>query len=354
MSKHKLVAKQRGLTLLEIMIALTLGAFMLVGIISLMASVSATRTELNRSSELSENGRYAIQILTDEISLAGYFGPYFNASVDRTSPDPCEDGTTLANLGISLLDSDGDTLAPELPTAVEGFGYSASAATPSCFSTTDANIVTNGEVLVVRRVNANSVAQASAVDGDPYLQISSCDTDADAFRFGTVKANFTLNDDDCNTAQVWPYRVSSFFVSNCDECDPSDNIPTLKVAEYVDGEFEISSLVEGIQDIHFEYGIDLDNNGAPDCYVPDPRVDNLTTVGCPAAGSASDTENFSNVVSVAVSVLVRSVTSFPGWNDDKTYDLGEAARVGPFNDAFKRRVFRSVVLIQNVSGVRES
>ncbi len=354
MMKQTLNLRQHGLTLLEIMIALTLGAFMLVGIISLMASVSATRTELNRSSELSENGRYAIQILTDEIALAGYLGPYFNASIDYTSPNPCEDGTTLANLGISLTDSDGDSAAPELPTAVEGFGYSSSAATPSCFTTTDASIVTNGEVLVVRRVSGDSVEQSEAVDGDPYLQISSCSLDSDEFRFNTVKSSFTLRDDDCNTARVWPYRVSSFFVSSCDECDPSDGIPTLKVVEFVNGDLVTRSLVEGIQDIHFEYGIDLDDNGAPDCYVPDPRVDDLTGVGCPSAGSSSDTENFSNVVSIAVAVLVRSIDPFPGWNDNKTYDLGEAARVGPFNDAFKRRVFRSVILIQNVSGVRES
>ncbi len=45
MMKQTLNLRQHGLTLLEIMIALTLGAFMLVGIISLMASVSATRTE---------------------------------------------------------------------------------------------------------------------------------------------------------------------------------------------------------------------------------------------------------------------------------------------------------------------
>lgn len=345
-------SRQTGLSLLEILVAMSLGAFMLVGIISLMASVSTTRTELSRNSEQVENGRYAAQILNDEIALAGYLGPYYRATIIYTDPDPC--ATTLGSLGIVYHSGS----SPEFPTAVSS--YAGGATKPSCFTATDASIRASGEVLVVRRVDSEPLASGSAVAGRPYLQFSTCDGQAD-FTFantGSGAFNTLSKKNSCSTpgsAEIWPYRVTSLFVSSCDDCAGGDNIPTLKAVEHVSGSLQTVSLVEGVEDIHFEYGIDLDNNGAPDCYVPDPRADDLAA-DCPGTapvGSAVDIDNLANVVSVQVSILVRSLSVFPGWTDTRTYDLGRAAREGPFNDGFKRQVFRSVIPIQNVSGARE-
>lgn len=347
--------RQAGLSLLEILVAMSLGAFMLVGIISLMASVSTTRTELNRNSEQIENGRYAIQILTDEIALAGYLGPYYNASINYTDPDPCE--TAGGSLGVNFTPG----TDPVFPAAVSS--YASAADKPDCFTTTEASIRAGGEILVVRRVGTDSLASASAVNGRPYLQYSSCTGQPDFVFSDTGSTAFTLSTkDSCGTAgsaPIWPYRVTSFFISDCDDCAGGDAIPTLKAVEFVSGVRNTVSLVEGVEDMHFEYGIDLDNNGAPDCYVPDPRVNDLTTVGCPASEpqgivtSGSDPEYLANVVSVQVSILVRSLTPFPGWTDDRKYDLGRGALEDPPNDGVKRKVFRTVIPIQNVSGARE-
>lgn len=343
--------RQAGLSLLEILVAMSLGAFMLVGIISLMASVSATRTELNRNSEQIENGRYAIQILTDEIALAGYLGPYYNASISYTDPDPCE--TAVGSLGVSFTPG----TDPVLPAAVSS--YASTAVKPSCFTTTEASIRAGGEILVLRRVDVDSLASASAVNGVPYFQYSSCAGQSDFVFANTGSSAFTLSTkDSCGTAgsaPIWPYRVTSFFISSCDDCAGGDVIPTLKAVEFVSGARRTVSLVEGVEDMHFEYGIDLDNNGAPDCYVSDPRADDLSP-GCPGTspvGSVNDVDNLANVVSVQVSILVRSLTPFPGWTDDRRYDLGRGSLENPPNDGFKRKVFRTVIPIQNVSGARE-
>jgi type IV pilus assembly protein PilW len=345
--------KQRGLTLLEILIAMSLGAFMLVGIISLMATVSATRTELGRSSELIENGRYAIQILSEDIALGGYIGPYYSGNIIRTDPSPCDDDAPLSDLGVVYSATN-----PQLPSAISGFAEGATL--PTCIN--NATPIADAEVLVVRHVNPESVAAASAVDGDPYFQFSNCDSEAQ-FVFSNVKANFTapsgLTGNDCTTLQpVWAYESRAYFISQCDDCSGGgDGIPTLKAVEYASGTLNTISLVEGIEDMHLEYGMDLDGDGGPDCYIPDPAVDDLTTVGCPNAGAgplpALDVENWDDVVAVKVNLLVRSLDEDPGWNDTQTYELGRAARVGPFNDAFKRRVQSTSVLIQNISGVRE-
>lgn len=340
--------RARGISLLEILIAMSLGAFMLVGIISLMASVSTTRTELDRSSEQMENGRYAIQILNEDAALAGYIGPYFHAAITPTDPDPCDDGNPLLELGVVY-----DKNAPQLPTAISG--VASGNALPACV--TAGSAMADAEVLVVRRVNTDSVSAAMAVDGDPYFQFSFCDGEAE-FVFSNVKADFTLTGRDCATASpVWSYESRAYYVASCDECGGGgDGIPTLKVVEFSSGALSNPprSLVEGIEDMHIEYGMDLNADGAPDCYVDDPTVGALPA-GCAGTWfpTAEAEKNWANVVSVEVNFLVRSLNTYPGWKDTKTYDLGRGARVGPFGDSFKRRVLATSILIQNISGVRE-
>ena len=51
-----------------------------------------------------------------------------------------------------------------------------------------------------------------------------------------------------------------YFISDCNECG-KDTIPTLKVAEFINGSMVISPLVDGIDDLQFDYGIDMDHNG---------------------------------------------------------------------------------------------
>lgn len=336
--------RQRGITLLEIVIALGLGAFMLVGIITLMASVSATRTELSRSSEQLENGRYAVQILSDDAALGGFFGPYFNAGPNLSNPSPCATDATLSDLGFAY----GAT--PTFPTAVSGIP--AGAALPTCI----ANPIANAEVLVIRHVNPQSVAASAAVNGDPYMQVSFCDTENE-FVFSNVKTDFVLTGSDCSTVQpVWSYESRAYYIAACEDCSGGgDGIPTLKVAEYAAGNLQVYSLVEGVEDMHIRYGMDLNRDGSPDCYTGDPTVNTLPA-GCSdplGTWSAVDAENWGNVVALDIRVLIRSPAEYSDWKDTRTYDLGRASRSGPFNDGFKRKVLKASVMLANVAGARE-
>ena len=182
---------------------------------------------------------------------------------------------------------------------------------------------------------------------------------------GKTTTDFTtapvLHKKDGTTADAWPYSVRTYYLSSCDDCAANDGIPTLKVADLVNGAIQVTSLVEGIEDIHFDYGLDLvgsdgtsaTQDGTPDCYVSDPGA--LTTPGSCTQGTwASATpNNWVNVASVRIHLLSRSVEASESWTDSRTYDLGRATRSGPFNDHYKRQVYTVVVAIHNVSGARE-
>lgn len=336
---------QNGLTLLEVMVALAIGAFMLAGILSLVASVSRARTDLDITSEQIENGRFALQLFGDEISLAGFYGQHRIGNPNYSFPDPCDDATTITDLGF-----DGSTSPITIP--INLYGYAAGDTLPTCLP----NIVADSEVLVVHRVENTSIAAGSAVAGRPYLQASACDTDTPStFIFSKTPSDFTLNQNDCATAApVWPYTVKTLYLASCDDCSGSgDGIPTLKMRELVSGVLQTTPLVEGVSDMHLEYGLDLDGDGNPDCYAVDPDAGSAPAACTGTWGSAA--ENWANVVSVKVHLLVRTTNNISGWTDDHKYDLGrgDGNESGPFNDGFRRQVYTTTVVLPNVAGARE-
>jgi type IV pilus assembly protein PilW len=54
-----------------------------------------------------------------------------------------------------------------------------------------------------------------------------------------------------------------------------------------------------------------------------------------------------------VYVLARTPERSPGWNDTKTYDLGDAVNYTPADPAFQRKLFVSQVRLANPAGRRE-
>jgi type IV pilus assembly protein PilW len=65
---------QTGLSLIEIMIALLIGAFLLGGVLEVFIGSKQTYRMQGNLSRLQENGRFAIDFLAKDISMAGYWG----------------------------------------------------------------------------------------------------------------------------------------------------------------------------------------------------------------------------------------------------------------------------------------
>ena len=75
-------------------------------------------------------------------------------------------------------------------------------------------------------------------------------------------------------------------------------------------------------------------------------------VRCSTAATLHAVDELMNVTSVKIYVLARSREASPNYTDSKTYTLGSAGDVGPFNDNFKRHVFTTTVRLTNVAGRR--
>jgi type IV pilus assembly protein PilW len=233
-----------------------------------------------------------------------------------------------------------------------------SAALTACL----ANYKTGTDVLVIRRLSTVSFAPTVAASattttvGDVYLQGSSCTTSADGsvpLQFAALPsggANFTLHQLDCTTvSQIRKYIVRIFYIATCNTCSGggADTIPTLKVAElsYSGGSLQmvVRPLTPGIENMHFEFGVDSSGDGAPDSYSISNEAPLTTAPGF----------SWQNIVSVKAYLLVRDIETTAGYTSPAEYVFGSRT-IKAFTDNYKRTVAASTIRLVNPSGARET
>ncbi|MEI6707183.1 MAG: PilW family protein [Methylococcales bacterium] len=78
-------SSQRGFTLIELMIAMLIGVFLMAGVIQIFLSAKQAYRLQENLSRLQENGRFAMDIITKDIRMAGYVS---TACVPITPPLP--------------------------------------------------------------------------------------------------------------------------------------------------------------------------------------------------------------------------------------------------------------------------
>lgn len=295
----------------------------------MFANSSQSGNELEKSIRQIENGRYAVELMHDEISLAGYYAEIPLHGISYSTPDAC--ATTA--LGFSLT---------TVPMPI--MGVSASDVSATCLS----NRLANTPAFVVHRLSAEGApaTPASAAPGTTYVQSSRCSTDAMPFIAAEAgsASPFELKAINCTTVneQVRRYVSRVYYLASCSECGSvSDGIPTLKMAELRGTTMVVIPLVEGIENMVLEYGFDTNADGQPDVFQT-------------GLSSTPGADTWANAVATRLHLLSRTIDRSAGYSDsDKTYQLG-ATSVSGDTSGFKRRVYTHTVRIINEAGRRET
>lgn len=331
------------------MISITVGLLILASLLGVFLQGSKARSQNDRTSRQIESGRYAMQLLAREVQQAGYFS-HFNPSL--------ESGAALPTPAIkpNACDTSLAGLAAALPLHVQGYDEGADA--PSCLS----DVRSGSDILVIRRVSNCIPGSANCdaiVSGDYVFQSSQCDSPTELgavpavyFKLTNVAGATTLRKRDCTTlADVRRYLVRIYFVANNNK--PGDGIPTLKRAELSPSGFRIVPLVDGIESMQLEFGLDLNapKTGAPNVFTADPDA----YTACSAVTTPRCTDYWRSVVAINVHLLARNIEATPGFIDAKSYTMGlkadgTARTVGPFSDSYARQVHQAVSRLNNPSG----
>ena len=163
---------------------------------------------------------------------------------------------------------------------------------------------------------------------------------------------------DCSTAAVTrSVIVRIYYVANNNVA--GDGIPTLKVVELGAGAFRSPAPVaEGVEAIQLEYGVDTNNDGAPDFYTPEPgnqAYSNGTATIWPAATAYPGAPTaWAQVTAVKIHLLARNTQPSVGFTDTRQYVLGSTAAPDntfpAYGDGYKRHVYTTAVRLMNVAG----
>ncbi len=368
---------QRGVTLVELMIAIVLGMLIMLALTTLYVNISRTNSEMAKTNALIENGRFAIQLLEGDIVNAGYWGGYVPQFDDMTITGvPTDAPTAVPAPCLAYNATNWNTPYKDNLIAIPIQSYADTLA--NCGITAE----TGTDVLVVRHVQTCVPGETNCeadLAGKLYFQPSFCETEIDAgnrYVLDTDTTKFILRQRVCGTTLAAKRK----FISNIYYIGNVNGVPTLMRSSF-DGTAHGTAvpLIEGIQGFRVELGMDNKSrcnhdvnyaqaisrvdpstclvNANPDKNTqPDNRGDGIPDeyVHCTTAGTAPCTyDKLANVVAVKLYVLARNKEATVGYTDTKTYTLGSQT-LGPFNDHYKRHVFSTTVRLPNISGRRET
>ncbi|HEY9397526.1 MAG TPA: PilW family protein [Burkholderiales bacterium] len=356
---------QRGITLIELMIALTLGLLLSMGIGAIFVNSSQAQREYHRMAQQIEDGRYAMDVLTQDVHHAGYYGPYFKLPGPLAAPDPC------------AVSDASSAISNALPFAIQAYSAADYSSRPDLSGTScgtwlpDANLLPGSDVVVVRRADTRALTIGSTpTANEVYLQVNPVQGQVQFGAETPLTAASTANGAaatvlkrDGGAADIHKLHVHVYFVAPCSVAngggavctgandDRGQPVPTLKRLELtaVGGVTTMNTvtIAEGVEAFQVDYGIDDSpaavndltgsiGDGAPDRYV-----------GAPTAAEMP------NIVTGRLHILTRNRERSSGHSDTKTFELGSAGTLGPFNDGFKRHAYVAVVRIINMSSRRE-
>ena len=334
------VKLQAGFSLIELMVAITIGLIMMVALGTLLLNITRANSEMAKTNLQIENGRFAMQILQNDAVHAGFWGRLSDATAFNAAlaiPNPC------------LSSASWDAAYKQNLLAIPVQGFANGSTLTGC---NVSNVLDTSDVLVISHANTCTAAPTGCdggTDTGPHIQTSACQAGSPPPEASYVISSsaFPLKDKDCTA--IAPRRK---VISNIYYLANNNSLPTLMRISLVNGSYsQPQPLIEGIEAFKVEYGIDsLGTNGLPVSTANPGDGSPDTYVSCPNAGCSLDQLN--NVVALKLYVLARNLEATTGYKDTKSYQLG-ATNFPAVNDGFKRHVFSTSVRLVNPSSRRE-
>jgi len=338
----------RGFSLIELMVAMVIGLFVTTVVISVFVSANRSFALDEEFARMQENARFAMRVLSDDLSMAGFWGPMLTAgSINETARNCDADGSGAECQGFyagSVLSLTTDCGPGTVTPTPAQWAYSVSSfievvkqstasnanATYGCIDGSDFQEDT--DVLVIKRTQGEpllSTRAESADSGKVFLRSSGA-------------AGMLLVYDHADTASTsadisdWTYLVHIYYIQN-HFATSGDGIPSLfrktlgGPAGATAMQTEDGGVAPGIEYFHIMFGIDTNGDGVADAYKSVPTASEI-------AGA----------ISARIYVLARSMSQDIAYTNNKSYQLGDVTKdFSGSPDNFHRRVFMTTVKIRN-------
>jgi type IV pilus assembly protein PilW len=391
-TKHTAQRRQHGLTLVEIMVALTISAVLVAGILQVFSGNRQTYRLQEGMARLQENARFALEFMAQDIRQAGYRGcirnlsgvnnglnnpsPSFSPATgiqgweftgggSGTAPGDTYDlnATDAAPVTTNGNDAGWSGWAPDSGNALQVSGSSdgptvmrgsdilriwhGGTATLEVNSITPGN--TGGQATII------NVEQSNAIQGNDIILVSDCEA-ADWLQVCSTATGPTVdgqpttdliassacapgNDPNKPPAsfaangEVMQLQAGTYFVGK--KGGDAQNPPALYYATLAsDGTMEgPQELIEGVDSMQILYGEDTDLDGNVDSY-----------------RTADAVTDWNNIINVKLSLLLRTVEEVDTRTHGGNYEVNGTTINLVANDRRPRRVVTTTIALRNRTG----
>lgn len=373
MNNKQCFNRQSGLTILELLVAMTLGAVVLAAAVSMQVSHRRNFESTDSKMVMQSNARFAFEFISSSLRELGAVGcktvSSYTSQNSKMNPNHASYLESLyktsPNYHIALNSVNEPEADFRAGMELEGFDYdSASTWKPANPSNVLVSAPLDGsDMLIVRGavgptyifdtateltsttitldtsryplidLKQNHFAVMSQCAGAEIFKITSTDT---AIRTaGTISHAAITGDDENQTGEfktdflresssteLRRVATSAFYIANNASGDPT-------LIKSIDG--VSSPMVEGVEHMQFLFGVDDDEDNVPDTYK------NANQIGA----------DFSKVIAVRVSFIMRSKEEVYKTAQSQTYKLPGETTDFTATDKYSRLIFTSTVSLRN-------
>jgi len=312
-----------GYTLVEMMVALLLGLFVIGGALTAYLAARGTDTSNEAQSRLQENARYALNVISQDLRMAGYWGltnraDLLSVSAASSFPSAC-----------------GSTWVTDVTHPVTGYNNAYGA---GC-AASGGGAVAGTDVLIVRRASAQRITPQAGTIAAAYRNLALVVTSrtggelfVPAHVANALPAGYATTDPPgqpplADTRQV---AVDAYYVSR--NSSVANGYPALRRKTLVSGPaIGEEEVLPGVEDLQFQLGVDVDGDGSSDLYA--------NPGGVPPSGT---------VVSVRIWLRLRAQESEPNLLDTATYTYADRSFASPA-DRHRRLLVARTVQLRNAA-----
>jgi type IV pilus assembly protein PilW len=327
---------QQGMSLVELMVALTIGTFLLAGAISVFGKTRDLYRTNEAAARLQETARYAMGTIEADLRMANYWGLMSRADLIENGPaldlanppavDPAYSLPAELQPYAATINQCGAMWAVKLPAYAEAnngaYGYTCAA-----FGTA----VPGSDQLTIRRASTQVIATGAPLTASAgQIKLQTSRVQGTLFSSSTLPAGYLPPLSETRAVVVNGYYVDQ-------DSDERAGTPSLrrKQLDVTGNAPAITDLqiVPGVEDLQIEFGGDFNEDQNADYFVQ-------PNVAIPAGDA---------IVAVRVWLLVRAEQQETGFVDGRSYEY--ASRVGAAaytpNDAFRRVLVTKTIALRN-------
>jgi len=331
------ISKYKGWTLVELLVAMTLSLLVIAGIGQIYLAAKRSYDIQTNLAQIQDVGRYVVDVLTQDIHMAGYWdlmdinlanSTHGNDGDGTSSNPPTGDSVFLTGWqppgGCGSDDAWGRMITQKIFGINDGNGIGSY----SCIGSD----LLQGDVLTVRYANPDAVT-TPITTGDTNLYIHTAPFQGSLIAFDSGGSSIYTDYVTDTVSPTHSVVAHAYYVATSISTDCGDVPVFARKTLDINRKPRKESLVNGVEQLQFEYGVDTDSpaDGSVNQYLNAVDVTNGNL--------------WNRVRAVRFWVLVRANCQESGYTDTATYQLGDIT-YSP-GDHYRRALYSSTVALRN-------